>query len=118
VNVLLNKDLIEKDPEKVAKAIIEFKNSMAQRIHTYNGLIFDPWISTGGKERAKRNKERGFVQTINELAEISIDYICNDQNKELEDESKKIVTLAREFSQRLEKEPMDQVIEAWLREQD
>jgi len=44
VNVLLNKDLIEKDPEKVAKAIIEFKNSMAQRIHTYNGLIFDDVI--------------------------------------------------------------------------
>ena len=54
---------------------------------------------------------------IKELAEISTDYICKDQNKELEYQSKKIVLRAREFSQWLKKEPIDQVIEAWLREQ-
>ena len=75
-------------------------------------------ISEGGKERAKRNKERGFVQMIKELAEISTDYTCEDQNKELEIHSKKIVSRAREFSQRLQKEPIGQVIQAWLKEQD
>jgi hypothetical protein len=70
VNDLLNKDLIENDPEKAAKAIIEFKNSIIKSIHTYDSLIFDPWISTGGKERAKRNKEYGFVQMIKELTEF------------------------------------------------
>jgi hypothetical protein len=118
VDDLLNKDLLENDPHIIAKAIIEFKNSIAKRIHTYNSLIFDPWISAGGKERAKRNKERGFVLAIIELAEFSTDYACNDQDKELENQSKKIVTRAREFSQRLLKEPIDQVIEAWLKEQD
>jgi len=116
MNDLLHKDLIENDPEKAAKAIIGFEESIIKRIHTFDSLIFDPWISAGGKERAKRTKERGFIQTIKELAEFSIDYTCNDQNKELENQSKKIVTRAREFSQRLKKEPMDQVMEAWLRE--
>jgi hypothetical protein len=115
---LLNKDLIENDPENVAKAIIEIKNTIIKRIHTFDSLIFDPWISAGGKERAKHNKEHGFVQMIKELAEISTDYTCEDQNKELENQSKKIVSRAREFSQRLKKEPIGQVIEAWLREQD
>ena len=115
---MLHKDLIEHDSEKVAKAIIEFENSIIRRIHTFDSLIFDPWISVGGKERAKRNKERGFVQTIKELAEFSIDYTCNDKNKELENQSKKIVKRAREFSLRLQKQPIDQVIEAWIREQD
>jgi hypothetical protein len=113
---LLNNDLIGNDPKNVAKAILEFKNGIIKRIHTYDGLIFDPWISVGGKERAKRNKERDFVLMIKELAEFSTDYTCKDQNKELENESKKIVTRAREFSQRLKKEPIDQVIEAWLKE--
>lgn len=111
------KDLIENDPEKVAKAIIEFENSIIKRIRTFDSLIFDPWISAGGKERAKRNKERGFVLMINELAEITNDYTCKDQSKELENRSKKIVSRAREFSRRLKKEPTDQVIEAWLKEQ-
>ena len=102
----------------MAKAIIELENSVKKRIHTFDSLISDPWISIGGKERAKRNKERGFVQTIKELAEFSIDYTCNDQNKELENQSKKMVTRAREFSLRLKEEPTDQVIEAWLRDQD
>jgi hypothetical protein len=114
---LLHEDLIENKPEKVAKAIIQFENALIKRIHTFDSLIFDPWISAGGKERAKRNKERGFVQTIKELAEFSIDYTCNDKNKELENQSKKIVTRAREFRLRLQEEPMDQVIEAWLGEQ-
>jgi hypothetical protein len=118
MNDLLHKDPIENDPETVAKAIIELEDSIIKRIHTFDSLIFDPWISIGGKERAKRNKERGFVQTIKELAEFSIDYTCNDQNKELENQSKKIVTRAREFSLRLKEEPTDQVIEAWLRDQD
>lgn len=117
MNDLLHKDPIENDPEKVAKAIIEFENSIIKRIHTFDSLIFDPWISVG-KERAKSNRERGFVQTIKELAELSIDFTRSDQNKELENQSKKIVTRAREFSQRLKKEPMDQVIEEWLRAQD
>jgi hypothetical protein len=52
------------------------------------------------------------------LAEFSIDYTCNDQNKELENQSKKIVTRAKEFSLRLQEEPTDRVIEAWLRGQD
>jgi hypothetical protein len=94
---------LENDPEKAAKAIIGFEESIIKRIHTFDSLIFDPWISAGGKERAKRTKERGFIQTIKELAEFSIDYTCNDQNKELENQSKKIVTSAREFSQRLKK---------------
>ena len=114
---MLNKDLIENDPEKGAIAIIEFKNSIIKHIHTSDSLIFDPWISAGGRERAKRNKERGFVQMIKELAEFSTDYTCNGQNKELESQSKKILTKAREFSQRLQKEPIDQVIDAWLKEQ-
>jgi hypothetical protein len=118
VNDLLNKDLIENDPEKVAKAVIELEEGIIKRIHTFDSLISDPWISVGGKERAKRNKERGFVQTIKELVEFPIDYTCNDKNRELENQSKKIVTRAREFSLRLQEEPMDQVIEAWLREQD
>ena len=118
LNDLLNKDLIENDPKKAAKAIIEFKNGIIKRIHTYDSLIFDPWISAGGKERAKRNKEHSFMQTIKELAEFSTDYTCKDQNKELEIQSKKIVIRARGFSQRLKKEPTDQVIEAWLKEQD
>ena len=119
MNCLLNKDRpIENDGENVAKAIIQIKNRIIKKIHTFDSLIFDPWISIGGKERAKRNKERGFVQTIKELAEFSIDHICNDQNKELENQSKKIVTRAREFSLRLKEEPTDQVIEAWLRDQD
>jgi hypothetical protein len=54
---------------------------------------------------------------IKELAEFSTDYTCNGQNKELESQSKKILTKAREFSQRLQKEPIDQVIDAWLKEQ-
>jgi hypothetical protein len=53
---------------------------------------------------------------IKELAAFSTDYTCKDQNKELENQYKKIVTRAREFSQRLKKEPIDQVIEAWLKE--
>jgi hypothetical protein len=117
VNDLLNKDPIEYDGENVAKAIIQIKNRIIKQIHTFDTLIFDPWISEGGKERTKRNKECGFVQMIKELAEISTDYICKDQNKELEYQSKKIVLTAREFSQWLKKEPIDQVIEAWLREQ-
>ena len=56
-------------------------------------------------------------QMIKELAEISTDYTCKDQNKELENQSKKIVLRAREFSQWLKKEPINQVMEAWLREQ-
>jgi hypothetical protein len=115
---LLNNDLIRNDPENVAKTILEFKNGIIKRIHTYDGLIFDPWISVGGKERAKRNKEHGFVLMIKELAEFSTDYTCKDQNKELENQSKKIVTRARDFSQRLQEEPTDQVIEVWLRAQD
>jgi hypothetical protein len=115
---LLHEDLVENEPEKMAKAIIELKNSTKKRIHTFDSLISDPWISVGGKERAKRNKERGFAQTIKELVEFPIDYTCNDKNRELENQSKKIVTRAREFSLRLQEEPMDQVIEAWLREQD
>jgi hypothetical protein len=111
MNDLLHKDLIENDPETVAKAIIELEDSIIKRVHTFDSLIFDPWISIGGKERAKRNKERGFVQTIKEL-EFSINYTCNDQNKELENQSKKMVTRAREFSLRLKEEPTDQVIEA------
>ena len=87
--MLLNKDLTEKDSEKAAKAIIEIKNTIIKRIHTFDSLIFDPWISAGGKERAKRNKERVFVSMIKELAEISTDYTCEDQNKELENQSKK-----------------------------
>ena len=116
-DLILNKDLIQKDGENMAKAIIQMKNRIIKRIHTFDSLLFDPWISEGGKERAKRNKECGFVQMIKELAEISIDYTCKDQNKELENQSKKIVLRAREFSQWLKKEPIDQVIEAWLREQ-
>ena len=54
---------------------------------------------------------------IKELAEFSTDYTCNGQNKGLESQSKKILTKAREFSQRLQKEPIDQVIDAWLKEQ-
>jgi len=118
LNDFLNKGLIENDPEKAAKASIEFKNAIIKCIHTFDSLIFDPWISAGGKERAKRNKEHGFVLAIKELAEFSTDYICKDQNKELENKSKKIVIKAREFSERLKKEPIDQVIEAWLKEQD
>jgi hypothetical protein len=117
VNRLLNKDPIENDGENVAKAIIQIKNRIIKQIHTFDSLIFDPWISEGGKARAKRNKECGFVQMINELAEISTDYTCKDQNKELENQSKKIVLRGREFSQLLKKEPIDQVIEAWLSEQ-
>lgn len=113
----LNKDLIEKDGENVTKAIIQIKNRIIKQIHTFDSLIVDPWISEGGKARAKRNKECGFVQMINELAEISTDYTCKDQNKELENQSKKIVLRAREFSQLLKKEPIDHVIEAWLSEQ-
>jgi hypothetical protein len=67
---LLNKDLIENDPETVAKAIIEIKNGIIKRIYTFDSLIFDPWISTRGKERAKRNKECGFVWMINELSPL------------------------------------------------
>lgn len=115
---MLNEDIIENDAENVANAIIEIQSSISKHIHTFDSLIFDPWISEGGKERATRNKERGFVQTIKELAKISTDYTCNDQNKELESQSKKIVTKAREFSQRLQKEAIDQVIEAWSKEQD
>src|SRR5215216_6979405 len=89
MNDLLHKDPIENDPETVAKAIIELEDSIIKRIHTFDSLILDPWISEGGKERAKRNKERGFVQMIKELAEISTDYTCEDQNKELENQSKK-----------------------------
>jgi hypothetical protein len=118
VSCLLNKDRpIENDGENVAKAIIQIKNHIIKKIHTFDSLIFDPWISEGGKARAKRNKEFGFVQMIKELAEISTDYTCKDQNKELENQSKKIVLRAREFSQWLKKEPINQVIEAWLREQ-
>ncbi len=115
---MLNKDSIENYPEETAKEIIELQSSIIKRIHTFDTLIFDPWISEGGKERAKHNKERRFVQTINELAEFSIDYTCDDQNKELEYQYRKIVSRAREFSQRLKNEPIDQVIEEWLKEQD
>lgn len=114
---MLNKDPIENDGENVAKAIIQIKNCIIKKIHTFDSLIFDPWISEEGKARAKRNKECGFVQMIKELAEISTDYTCKDQNKELENQSKKIVFRAREFSQWLNKEPINQVIEAWLSEQ-
>ena len=114
---MLSKDLIENDSGKAAEAIIEFRNAIIKRIYTFDSLIFDPWISSGGKERAKRSKERGFVLTIKELAEFSTDYTCKDQSKELENQSKKIVTRAREFRLRLQEEPMDQVIEAWLGEQ-
>lgn len=116
--ICINRDYIENDPEKTAKAIIEFKNRIIKRIHTYDDLIFDPGISEGGKARAKCNQEQGFVRMIKELAEFSTDYTCKDQNKELENQSKKIVTRAREFSQRLKKEPIEQVIETWLKEQD
>jgi hypothetical protein len=116
--LLLSKDLIENDSGKAAEAIIEFRNAIIKRIYTFDSLIFDPWISAGGKERAKRSKECGFVLTIKELAEFSTDYTCKDQSKELENQSKKIVLRAREFSQRLKKEPIDQVMEAWLKEQD
>jgi hypothetical protein len=84
---LLNKDLIENDPEKAAIAIIEFKNSIIKHIHTHDSLIFDPWISAGEKEQ--NVTERGFVQMIKELAEFSTDYTCNGQNKEMESQSKK-----------------------------
>ena len=100
VSCLLNKDRpIGNDGENVAKAIIQIKNRIIKKIHTFDSLIFDPWISEGGKARAKHNKECGFVLLIKELAETSTDYTCKDQNKGLENQSKKIVLMAREFSQ-------------------
>jgi hypothetical protein len=53
VDDLLSKDLLENDPHTVAKAIIEFKNSLAKRIHTYNILIFDPWDICWRKRKSK-----------------------------------------------------------------
>ena len=51
---MLNKDHpIENDGENVAKAIIQIENRIIKKIYTFDSLIFDPWISEGGKARAK-----------------------------------------------------------------
>lgn len=57
MNDLLNKDPIENDGENVAKAIIQIKNRIIKQIHTFDSLIFDPWISEGGKERENVTKK-------------------------------------------------------------
>lgn len=42
MNRLLNKDPIENDGENVARAIIQIKNRIIKKIHTFDSLIFDP----------------------------------------------------------------------------
>src|SRR5215208_2081179 len=103
VSCLLNKDRpIGNDGENVAKAIIQIKNHIIKKsIHLIALYSILGYLKEGKQEQ--NITKNVAVLLIKELAETSTDYTCKDQNKGLENQSKKIVLMAREFSQWLKK---------------
>lgn len=46
----------------------------------------------------------------------SMDYTCKEENRALEQRSKALILRATEYSQRLNKEPSERVIESFMKE--
>jgi hypothetical protein len=109
------RDYTENAAEKKAQGVIDFRYDIIENMNTWDHLVSNPKISEREKEKRIRSKKRSFEMMIRELAKMSTDYTCKDQNKELEDQSKKIILMAKEFTWRLDKEPTEQVIESWIK---
>jgi hypothetical protein len=109
------KDYTENAAEKKAQGVIDFRYNIIENMNTWDHLVSNPKISEREKDKRIRSKKRSFEMMIKELAKTSTDYTCKDQNKELEDQSKKIILMAKEFTRRLDKEPTEQVIESWTK---
>lgn len=111
------KDNIENAAEKRAQAIIDFNKHILESMKAWDHLINNPRISEREKTKRKRDRSRYFKIMLKELAASRTDYTCKEQNKELETQSKEIVRRTKEFDRRLDKEPVERVLESWVIDQ-
>lgn len=110
------RDYIENAPEKKAQAIIDFNDSIILQMEMWDQLATGPKSTDKQKERAKRGKKKAFVDMIRMQGKMSMDYTCKEENRALEQRSKALILRATEYSQRLNKEPSERVIESFMKE--